>query len=169
MELYITILVFLILSLLGCVIYYWRSTINNTIIIPPREEIFNQVKRIPQSAKESSIKGIVKIIPDPIMYDIIKEASRDKSQKEFQQNEKIQKIIFDNKIQLSELNTSTNNNSIIQLPWDNIPSSDSSSVNIDGKGYEKSDEKSFNKHIIFLQQSDDSQAIFGPNPKLTIY
>ena len=166
MELYITILVFLILLLLGCMIYYWRSTMGGTIVIPSHDKIIDHVTSIPQSTKDSSIREFVKILPDSIMYDIIKEASRKESQKEFQQNEKIRKIIFDNKIQISELHTTIDDNSIIQLPWDNVPSSDLPSLQM---AEEITDEKSFNKHIISLPQSDDSQTIFGPKPKLTIY
>lgn len=143
MELYITILVFLVLLVIGCVIYCLRLSFGN-LATPSRKDIMDNISAIPRSAKESSIRSIVDLMPSSMISDIIKEASQNTIQKKLQQNDMTHKLAGANKIQISELDASTKNNLATNLPWDDVPEEKSGIAQND----QVYNEKNINKHII---------------------
>lgn len=151
MELYISVLVFVVLLMLGCIIYHWRTNdkVNN---IKTKEQIVEGIKTIPSTIKSNSIKGIVSNLPDSVTYDIIKEASKNIPIDKLRRDERIDNLMA-NQIKISDLptNDKDSKNYTIDLPWDDIPY-DSNNDKIPGYEYKS-------KYEININKIDDSHKI----------
>jgi hypothetical protein len=155
MELYIFILVFVALLMLGCAIYHWRTV--GKINLLSKDQLIDKITTVPSLIKKESIEGVVKLLPDSVTYEIIKEASKHAPVDELKQKEKIDDLMK-NKIQISELSGNSGDNSI-ELPWDDIPDEDKNSGLPYGEKYK-------NKYEILNKNSSQDNSL---NLTATIY